>query len=255
MSDRDWNPEQYLKFAGLRLQPALELLDRVSVESPHLICDLGCGTGNVTRIIADRWPDAKVIGIDNSAEMLAKAGEQASRIEWVEADIARWAPAGKPDLIYSNAALHWIEHHEELFPRLMGFLANDGCLAVQMPLSDGLPVIRLIRETLADCVGEDAASTNRRRVSDPSDYNAMLASHAANVEIWTTEYLQQLEGDDAVFEWVKGTALVPVLAGLGAKERERFVGEYRKRLREAYPRGEDGVTLFPFRRLFLIATR
>lgn len=255
MSDRDWNPEQYLKFAGLRLRPARELLERVPLASPRVVCDLGCGTGNVTRIIAERWPDAKIMGIDNSAAMLGEARETPGRIEWVEADIENWSPADAPDLVFSNAALHWVDDHEAMFPRLLGMLTDGGCLAVQMPLSDDLPAIQLIRESLAHCVGDEAASTIQRSVGEPEDYDTMLAPGARHVEIWTVDYEQELEGDDAVYQWVKGTALVPVLAGLDEAQSKRFIDDYRQRLREAYPRGDDGVTLYPFRRLFLIATR
>lgn len=145
-----WDPLQYQKFADHRLRPALELLDRVTLTAPPLIYDLGCGSGEVTRLLAKRWPEARIVGLDSSKEMLATAASEPGNIPWVEADIRHWQPEAAPDLIYSNATLQWLEGHQELFPRLLGFLNPGGCLAVQMPLSWALPSHRLMRETLAD---------------------------------------------------------------------------------------------------------
>jgi trans-aconitate 2-methyltransferase len=145
-----WDPNQYLKFADHRLRPALELLDRIPLPSPQVIYDLGCGTGQITRLLAEQWPDAKVYGLDNSPEMLAKASAESSTVHWIEADIQRWTPDEAPDLIYSNATLQWVDGHSELFPRLLRCLQPGGVLAVQMPLSWGMESHRLMRETLAD---------------------------------------------------------------------------------------------------------
>ncbi len=256
-----WDPRQYLKFADQRLRPALELLARVPLEAPGVIYDLGCGAGQVTRIIAERWPRAEIFGIDNSREMLARAGAESDAIHWVEADIRTWSPAQPADLIYSNAALHWVENHPQFFKRLLGCLSPGGCLAVQMPLSWGLPSHRLLRQTLASGgPGGAPLGTARLRkaaarkwVGRAQDYYARLAQHTRSLDIWQTEYLQALRGDDPVLEWVKGTALRPVLSGLQEPERTIFLAEYARRLRAAYPAGADGVTLYPFRRLFIVA--
>lgn len=261
MAGRHWDPNQYLKFEDHRLRPALELLDRIPLQAPQVIYDIGCGTGQITRLIADRWPDAKVYGLDNSPEMLAKAGAEPSSIEWIEADINRWSPAASPDLIYSNATLQWVTDHQQLFPRLAGALQPGGCLAVQMPLSWGMASHRLMRETLVD--GGDGGtmlgteelrqSVGRKWVEDAGDYYDLLEGLCSNVDIWETEYLQILSGEDPVLEWVKGTGLRPILNGLGGGEREQFLNEYRQRLRVAYPRRANGQTLYPFRRLFIVA--
>lgn len=258
-----WDPQQYLKFSDHRLRPALELLDRIPLESPRLIYDLGCGGGQITRLIAERWPEAQVVGVDNSPQMLAQAAETPSRVEWVEADVQNWSPAEPPDLIYSNATLQWLDGHAALFPRLVESLAVGGCLAVQMPLSWGMPSHRLMRETLADG-GADGQplgtetlrlSVARKWVEDAGDYYDLLVGRTGSLDIWETEYLQALTGDDPVLEWVKGTGLRPILNSLAGEERERFVAEYARRLRVAYPAKANGLTLYPFRRLFLVATR
>jgi trans-aconitate 2-methyltransferase len=258
----EWSPKQYLKFADHRFRPAIELLDRVHIEAPGRIYDLGCGTGDVTRIIASRWPSARVCGLDNSPEMLRKAELDPGRIEWTEGDIEDWAPGDKPDLIYSNAALHWLPDHRQLFRRLASMLSSGGCLAIQMPLSWNANSHRLMRETLVDCgipgrlLGTDELreAVTRNSVEKTATYFDMLDDCAEKLDIWETEYLQVLNGIDPVFEWVQSTGLRPILNGLDEDELDIFVPIYKKRLQEAYPVRSNGQTLYPFRRLFIVAT-
>jgi trans-aconitate 2-methyltransferase len=257
-----WDPDQYSKFSDHRLRPALALLDRVPLASPRVIYDLGCGPGEVTLLLAERWPAAAIYGLDNSREMLAKAAEKPGTIRWIEADVRHWQPDEPPDLLFSNATLHWVEGHRELFPRLIGFLSPGGALAVQMPLSWAAPSHRLMRETLADGGpgGQPLGSPELRQavardwVEKAEVYYDLLAGCTRSLDLWETEYLQVLEGEDPVLEWVKGTGLRPILNGLDDREREIFLAEYTRRLRAAYPVRADGRTLYPFRRLFLVAT-
>ncbi|MYE11977.1 MAG: methyltransferase domain-containing protein [Gammaproteobacteria bacterium] len=259
----DWDPAQYDRFRNYRLRPALELLDRVPINGASLVHDLGCGAGAITRIVANRFPGARVIGLDSSPEMLGRARAEPGRIEWVHGDIAEWEPEQAPDLIFSNAALHWLEDHEALFPRLLGHLAPGGCLAVQMPRSHLQPSHVLMCETLASGgvgglpLGDEAvaAAAGRDWVLDSNTYYDLLAPGVSEVDIWETEYLHRLEGEDAVLEWVTATGLRPVLNGLAGADLERFLKVYRERLRRAYPRRPDGSTVYPFPRLFLVATR
>lgn len=251
-----WDPNQYLRYADHRLRPALDLIERIPVTEPRAIYDLGCGTGNVTRLLAARWPGAVVTGMDHSPEMLARASAEPGAIRWIEADIGDWQPDALPDLLFSNATLHWVPDHSALFPSLLGWLAAGGCLAVQMPRSWGLPSHRLMRETLADLrLGPDdlRRSLEREPVKEPGAYYELLAPRTSHLDIWETEYLQALEGPDPVLEWVKGTGLRPVLLGLSEPDKKEFLAEYARRLREAYPPSSDGRTLYPFRRLFLVA--
>ena len=195
--------------------------------------------------------------------MLEAAAKEPVAVRWVEGDVRSWRPETPPDLIFSNATLHWVADHRTLFPRLVGTLAPGGCLAVQMPLSWHAPSHRLMREALADggpggsAIGSDAlrAEAGRRWVEDAATYYELLAPQAANVDVWETEYLQVLDGDDPVLRWVQGTGLRPILNALAGDERARFLAEYGRRLRAAYPRRADGRTLFPFRRLFVVASR
>ena len=149
-ADNTWNPEQYLKFSNQRIRPALELLERIQIKSPQVIYDLGCGSGDIARIMSERWSSATVYGLDSSDEMLKKAATEKSRVKWVKQDISNWSANEPIDLIYSNSTLHWLNQHDRVFPKLLGMLNKGGCLAVQMPLSWGMPSHRLMRETLAN---------------------------------------------------------------------------------------------------------
>ncbi len=250
-----WDPGQYLAFADLRLRPALDLLARVPVESPATVVDLGCGPGNVTRILKQRWPDAAITGIDGSPEMLAAARKEDPAIDWREADIAAWRPEAPVDVLYSNAALHWLDGHDALFPRLLEMVARGGALAVQMPRNPDAPFQALMTEVAQDGPWWDILAPLLRPdpVAGPGFYYDLLRRHAAHVELWETTYSQVLSGDNPVLDWVKGSRLRPLLAALEEPERSEFEAAYAARLPAAYPKLADGDTLLPFRRLFLVA--
>lgn len=257
-----WNPEHYLAFANHRLRPALELLQRIPLKHPQVVYDLGCGAGNVTRLLSECWPEARIYGVDHSPEMLAKAQTESATIVWQHADLNTWQADQKADVLYANAALHWLADHKQLFLRLLASLKPGGCLAVQMPLSWGQPSHRLMRETLADggegghVLGSPALrkAMARKWVEETPFYYNLLSEHVQHLDIWETEYLQVLTGKDPVLQWVSATGLRPVLKGLSNQELARFVEVYRQRLRNAYPKQADGSTLYPFRRLFIVAT-
>jgi trans-aconitate 2-methyltransferase len=250
-----WDPAQYLKFADHRLRPAIDLLNRIALDDPREICDLGAGAGNVTRLIKERWPAAQVTGVDDSSTMLAKAAATAPAIAWEQADLATWRAPRPADLIYSNAALHWLTGHERLFPALLGGLAPGGVLAVQMPRNFGAPSHTLISEAARGGPWRATLEPLLRPapVAEPAVYYDLLAPLVSSLDIWETEYLQILEGPDPVKEWTKGTWLRPLLDALGEPDRSRFEARYAELLRRAYPPRPDGHTLFPFRRLFIVA--
>jgi len=252
-----WNPDHYLAFGDHRLRPAVDLLDKVALAAPAAIDDLGCGAGNVTRLLAQRWPGAAITAIDNSPDMLARARQEQLDVAWIEADIAAYAPERSADLVFSNAALQWLGDHRRLFPHLLTTMAPGGVLAVQMPRNHATPSQTLIgdvaragpwREKLAPVLPRVAAS-------EPAFYYELLARMAARLDIWETEYLHVLDGDDPVVAWTSSTSLRPVLDALAAGEREAFLAEYTARVRDAYPPRPNGQTLFGFRRLFIVATR
>jgi trans-aconitate 2-methyltransferase len=252
-----WNPSTYLAFGNERTRPAIELASRVNVAEPDVVVDLGCGPGNSTAILAQRWPNARFIGVDNSAEMLATARETPLNAEWQLADLASWSSPSPVPVIFSNAAYQWIDNHAAIVPRLMSSLAPKGVLAIQMPRNFDAPSHVLLRDIATN--GPWAAKVARfnrvKPVAEPSAYYAMLSPHASALDIWETEYLQALDGEDAVFKWVSGTALVPYREALDEAERKQFLNAYRERLARAYPRGANGKTLFPFKRIFIVAQR
>ncbi len=254
-----WNADQYLRFADERTRPCRDLAARIELPAiPHRIADLGCGPGNSTAVLAERWPDARLTGIDNAPDMLARARRDLPGIAWEEGDLGAWRPGQRYDLVFSNAALQWVPHHAALFPHLLRQTAEGGALAVQMPGNCDAPAHRLMRELAASKAWRDSfpAPVREWHVHDLPDYYAIVAHHAARLDLWATEYQHILDGPAAIAEWYKGTGLRPFQDVLpGAAERERFVADYTGLLAEAFPARADGKVIFPFRRLFLIAYR
>jgi trans-aconitate 2-methyltransferase len=252
-----WNPNQYLKFSGHRLRPALDLLLRVPDFPARLIADLGAGAGNVTKLLKERWPEAVVTAVEGSAEMVAAGRKAAPEVRWMQADLGAWQPPKKFDVIYSNAALHWLPDHDKLFPRLIAAIAPRGILAVQMPRNFEAPSHTLIAETALNGPWRRKLEhlVTPPPVREPAFYHGLLAPQAQNLDIWETEYLQVLQGENPVKEWTKGTWLMRYLDALDGAEKTAFEAAYAARVAKAYPPATSGETLFPFRRLFMIAQR
>ncbi len=254
-----WDPEQYIRFEAERDRAALDLLVRLPADlHPREIWDLGCGTGAHAAMLKRRHPGAVVHGLDSSPEMLARARAAGADVDWVQGDIAAWTPAAPVDLILANASLHWLPDHATLLRRLAGALNGGGVLAIQMPMAHETQHHGLIRAVAAE--GPWAASLAGiapiAPLLTPEACYAILAERCGEVDIWATTYLHALTGPDAVLEWMKGTALRPYLATLGtAPMQAAFLSALGRRLGEAFPRRDDGVTLLPFPRLFLVARR
>lgn len=250
-----WDPALYLRFADQRLRPALDLLARIDLEAPKGIIDLGCGAGNVTLHLQRRWPGAQITGVDNSPSMLAKARDTSPSIEWVQAELATWAPLEPPALIYSNAALQWVDDHARIFPRLARSVAPGGVLAVQMPHQNGAPshqaAFKLAKTSRWSTLL--APVLRETPVAEAQQYYDWLAPHVSALDIWETEYSQIMHGENPVADWTSGTFLLPFLDALQGAERESFDTQYRAAILDAYPKRADGSTVFPFRRLFMVA--
>jgi trans-aconitate 2-methyltransferase len=258
-----WDPAQYLKFSNERLRPGFDLLAQIGDLPAGPIYELGCGTGIHARAMAERWPDRELVAIDRSPQMLKEASVEPSPVRWVEADIDRWSAPDKAALLYSTATLQWLEEHERLFPRLVRQLAPGGVLAVQMPRNFDAPSHALMRDTAADGPWARTLAPQTRAgggsllrldpVGSPAFYYDLLRPLVSALELWETEYLHVLQGEDPVLEWVRGSALRPVVEALTPELAHGFERAYAARLRLAYPRRGDGRTLLPFRRIFMVA--
>ena len=254
----DWNPELYRKFEDERTRPARELLARVTLAEPTCIYDLGCGPGNSTELLVERFPNARVIGTDNSEAMLASARKRLPSCAFELGDIAQWQPAVAPDLIYANAALQWVGGHDALLPRLFNALAPGGVLAIQMPDNRDEPTHRLMREVAAldpwaSTIGNAAAV--RTKILALNAYYDLLAADAAEVDVWRTAYQHPMDTPAAIVEWVRSTGLRPFIDPLTPEYREGFLAEYERRIALAYLPRADRRLLLAFPRLFIVARR
>jgi trans-aconitate 2-methyltransferase len=249
-----WDPAIYLRFADERSRPFFDLISRVAAGDPAMVVDLGCGPGNLTAELADRWPTAQVIGIDASEEMIEKAVEhRTGRVEFRLADLRDWRPAAPVDVIISNATLQWVPGHRDLLPQLIKYLASGGWLAIQVPGNFTEPSHRLLRELAADTRFADfTRAVEWPEVAEPVDYLDDLAGLGCQVEVWETTYLHVLTGTDPVFHWISGTGARPVIQALPNDQRREFVTEYKSALRAAYPARTYG-TVLPYRRIFVVA--
>ena len=251
-----WNPATYLAFGGQRTRPAADLLARIPLQNPGRVIDLGCGPGNSTGLLAARWPGAGLEGFDSSPAMLEQAKASGVPANWILGDIAAWNPDAPYDLIYSNATFQWLTDQAALLPRLLSFVRPDGVFAFQVPVNFDAPSHALMRETANDPRWKaKLANARETERGDAAVYYDWLKPQAVTLDIWETEYLQVLEGEDAVYRWISGTGLRPFVQALEGADRETFIATYKEKLNAAYPRRADGTTLFPFQRLFVVAVK
>lgn len=256
-----WNSEQYLKFASERTRPAADLVQRVALDAPARVVDLGCGPGNSTAVVAQRWPGAKMTGIDSSATMLAAARSEHPQWQWEQSDITSWVgaaagDANKWDLVFSNAALQWVPDHAGLFGPLFAAVAPGGALAFQVPYTLEVSHQRRMR---AIAEAWQARFTHRPaiwHVETAEFYYDCLAPSARRVDLWITDYAHVFGGPEAIVEWYRGTGLRPYLEALPDEaSRNAFLDDYLKAITPDHHRQRDGRVLMYFRRLFVIAYR
>jgi trans-aconitate 2-methyltransferase len=254
-----WDAAKYLQFAEERTRPCRELAARVAIASPRKVIDLGCGPGNSTQVLAERWPGAELTGLDSSSEMIDAARRALPECRWLASDIADWAATEREpfDVIFSNAALQWVSDHATIFPTLLERVAPGGALAVQMPNNLDAPAHRVARSLVASPSWRDrfpSSGVREWHVHAPEFYYDLIAPHVDRIDLWETEYVQVMQDAEAILDWYKGTGLRQYFAALSnAIDRERFAAGYLEAIRVAYPPRPDGRVLFPFRRLFLAA--
>lgn len=254
----DWSPSHYLRFEDERTRPPRELLARVPLGDAARVVDIGCGPGNSTELLAERFPGAEIVGLDSSADMLAAARLRLPQANFIEADIARWAPQDTVDLLFANAVFQWVPDHLSVLARLLESLRPGGVLAMQVPDNFSEPSHRLMREiAVAGPWRERLADAEAARdpIPPPSGYYDRLRPIAARIDVWHTFYNHPLEGPTAIADMFGSTGLRPYLAPLGEDERTAFLDEYRRLVAEAYPPLVDGRVLLRFPRLFVVAVR
>ena len=254
-----WDPDQYARFEAQRDRAALDLLLRLPDDlEPREIWDLGCGAGQHASLLKRRHPEATVYGLDASAAMIDKARARSEAVRWVVGDVASWRPERPADLIFCNASLQWLGDHQGLFDRLARALAHGGVLAVQMPMAHETRHHTIMRDVAAEgpWAARLAGAETIQPLLDAQAYYAVLAQLCGEIDCWATTYLHALTGENAVLEWMKGTALRPYLTALeGEPSRDAFLDALSEPLSQAFPMRADGVTLMPFPRLFVVARR
>jgi len=254
----DWSARQYLKFEDERTRPPRDLLAQVPLQRPRLAVDLGCGPGNSTELIVERFPQSEVIGLDSSPDMLRKARERLPQCDFVEADIASWTPDRAADLIFANAVMQWLPDHPAILRRLLAALPQGGVLAVQMPDNTREPALKFQQE-----VGEsgpwkdhpEIQAAARDDLPPPEAYYDLLKPVASHIDIWHSVYNHVMASPAAIVEWFKGSSLQPFLSPLGAAERDKFLAAYTEKIAGAYKPRVDGKVLLRFPRLFIVAVR
>jgi len=257
MITKDWNPDAYLTFDRERTQPSIDLVARIAFENPHAIIDVGCGPGNSTQILAQRWPESEITGIDNSPNMIERATRDFPNQNWILLDAGRDAISGAYDIVFSNAVIQWIPNHFELFEKFKTILSENGILAVQLPLLFDMP----LGQSIARISHEDPWAVTRDAndlftIHTISDYYDFLSQLFSSVEIWTSDYIHVMDSAGAILEMIRSTGLRPYLDRLhNETEKRDFEQRVLADIKRTYPSQKNGKVLFPFKRLFLIGKK
>ena len=250
----EWNASQYLLFENQRNQPAIDLIKRISGFRPDTVADLGCGPGNSTQLLKQAFPQAKIVGIDNSEDMIGRACKEHGDLEFVKTDLHELT--GQYDLLFSNACLQWVPAHETLIPELLTHLNPGGIFAAQFPMNDAEPLYQIIK-----AVAEEERWNFKNVEVDyngsltPHEYFNLLSGHCSSFQLWETRYYHNLKDHKALIEWVKGTRIRPYLSCLDTSGREAFENEILNRVRETYPVMENGEVIMCFNRFFIVGVK
>lgn len=251
-----WNPDLYLQFKEERTQPARDLAARIVHEKPKDIVDLGCGPGNSTQVLRDRWPEADILGVDNSTEMIEKARAYCLQGSWLLADLRDWNPDDSWDIVFSCATLQWIPNHERLIPKVFSLVRRGGALAVQLPANQDAPLHRALLEVARRTEWKDLTSGCEDLIvyHSPAFYYDILSLLSPRVFLWKTSYIHILENHKGLIDWYSSTGMKTYLERLpGEQQKESFRNQVLEACRDSYPVQKDGRILYPFERLFFIA--
>jgi trans-aconitate 2-methyltransferase len=255
----DWKPDSYLKFKNERTQPAIDLVTRIQLNAPGRIIDIGCGPGNSTAVLKERWPDSDIIGLDSSAAMIRTAKDTHKDITWIAADAAGdLSPLGSFDLVFSNAALQWVPDHHVLLPKLFNMLRASGVLAAQVPYIEKMPLHTGLRQMRASAIWQDylVDMAGLYAMHPPSFFYGILSRLTDRIDLWQTDYIHVMDSHAAIVQWFTATGLRPYLDALPSEElKNEFLRDFEGLVKEAYRPERNGKILFPFTRLFFIAQK
>lgn len=253
-----WSPSEYMRFGDERTRPSVDLASRIAVERPATVIDLGCGPGNSTRVLRQRWPEAHVIGLDSSSQMIDAARADEPLEEWILSGIEDWVPSATFDVVFSNAALQWLPDHYALVERLFQAVAPGGALGFQIPSATFAAVRDLIHSIALDgpWASRMGGPLGELTMESPGLYYDCLSPHARSIDIWETEYFHVMDSAAAIVDWISSTGLRPFLGVLESEDETRlFVARLNERVCDSYPPQKDGRVLFPFKRTFVVAYR
>ena len=253
-----WNPDLYMKFADERTQPSRDLLARVNLSDPTAIVDIGCGSGNSTQVLCQRWPEAQITGLDSSPEMIEKARRAYPQQDWVLADAASWQPETPFDLVFSNATLQWIPDHDQLVPALFAQVREGGALAVQVPANQSSPLHQAVLRVSQTPAWRDstAGCSSLLNYREPGYYYDLLSRLSGQLQVWTTTYYHVMATHQGLIDWYSSTGMRPYLDRLASEDlRREFQAQVLEACRAEYPAQQDGKILFPFQRLFFVANK
>jgi trans-aconitate 2-methyltransferase len=256
MKTTDWNPELYLKYNKERIQPSVDLISRIQTENPGHIIDIGCGPGNSTQILRQRWPNSSIVGVDNSEAMIKRARKDYPDMEWKLIDAGKDAIPGRFDIVFSNATIQWIPDHLNLFTRLRAILKNQGVIAIQIPLFFDMKIGQIIQRIAGNSRWFSHTGTviDMFTIHSYSDYYDVLTGMFSSVEIYVTDYIHIMNSHTSILEMIKGAGLKPYLERLSDDcDKTEFEKDVLKDICNDYPVQKDGKVLFPFKRLFIIA--
>jgi len=256
MKGKDWNPDLYLKFKNERTQPSIDLTFRINIESPENIIDIGCGPGNSTQILVQRWPNSNIIGIDNSPGMIEKARSDYPDQEWILSNASEFISDVLFDIVFSNATIQWIPNHDKLIPKLLSLLSSKGALAIQLPQFRNMPVGKAL-ENIADKDRWKKKTLGCKELYTFHEYGFyydLLQKHANKIDMWETSYFHVLDSHYSILEWIRSAGMKPYLERLESEnDKFAFENEVLKEIKKLYPVQQDKKVVFPFKRLFFIA--
>lgn len=250
----EWNPDLYLRFKKERTQPSIDLVKRIELDNPKTIIDIGCGPGNSTEVLKERWQNADIIGIDNSAEMIEKAEATYPEGNWLLSDVYDLDPAMKYDLVFSNAVLQWLPNHERLIPHLLGLVNAGGILAFQVPNNQFSPIHASLQETAADPRFKEYTAQAGEMLNYQTGpyYYDLLSARLKELQMWETTYYHVMDNREEMLNWYRSTGMRPYLERLPDTLIDDFIESMRKKIKKRYPVQENGKVIYPFKRLFAV---